>query len=70
MMIRELELLCCEDKLGIGIVHPGEEKAPETFSGLPVLTGTCKEHGDRLFSRPVATGPEVMGLKQKRGDSS
>jgi len=51
-MIRGLELLCCEERLRVGAVQPGEEKSlARPYYSLPVPEGVYKKSGEGLFTR-------------------
>ena len=60
-MLRGLEHLSCEDRLRVGVVQPGEEKAPgRPYSSLQVSKGVYKKAGEGLFTRVIGQG--VMAL--------
>jgi len=47
-----------------GAVQPGEEKAlGRPYCSLPVLKGTCKKDGDKLFSRACCDRTRDNGFK-------
>jgi len=49
-MIRGLEHLSCEERLRVGAVQPGEEKAPgRPYCGLSVLKGGLQERRGQTF---------------------
>jgi len=63
-MIRGLEPLCWEDRLGAGAGQPGEEKA----AGRPQSSCQCyKKAGDKLFSRACCDRRRGDGSKLKKG---
>jgi len=62
-MIRELEPLCWEERLRVGAVQPGEEKAlrrPE--SSCQCLEGPTGKMGKVFSAGLVAIGQGVMAL--------
>ena len=62
-MIRGLEQLPCEDRLRVGGVQPGEEKALERpYSGLPVLKGGTGKVGRETLSGGVGIGRGLTAL--------
>ena len=62
-MTKGLEHLPYEDRLRVGVVQPGEEKAPgRPYSGLPVLKGGYRKDGEGLLSGSVVMGQGVMVL--------
>jgi len=68
-MIRGLEQLCCDDRLGeLGAVQPGEEKAPgRPYNGLPVPQGAYRKAGDKLYSKACCNRARGSGFKLKEG---
>ncbi|KAK4831240.1 hypothetical protein QYF61_016472, partial [Mycteria americana] len=67
-MIRRLEHLSYEDRLRVGVVQPGEEKAlGRPYSSLPVSEGGLQEIWRGTFYKGmVVVGQGVMALNCKR----
>ncbi|GAB0176015.1 hypothetical protein GRJ2_000066700 [Grus japonensis] len=67
-LIRGLEHLCYEDRLRVGVVQPGEEKALGTpYSSLPVSKGAYRKDGEGLFMRECSDRTRGNGFKLKEG---
>jgi len=69
-MIRGLEPLCWEERLGeLGLLSLGRRRLQRELSA-PSSTerGLVRKMGTGFLSGPAATGQGVMGLNEKSGD--
>ncbi|KAK4815748.1 hypothetical protein QYF61_006786 [Mycteria americana] len=67
-MIRELEHLSCEERLRVGVFHPGEEKAlGRPIATFQYLKGASKKDRNKLFSRACCDRTRGNGFKLKEG---
>jgi len=67
-MVRGLEQLCCEERLGVGTVQPGEEKAVgRPDCGIPVPEGAYRKDGENIFSRACCDRTRSNGFKLREG---
>jgi len=65
-MVGGLEHLSYEERLRVGAVQPGGEKAPgRPYCSLPVPGGACKKAGEGLFTRAHSDRTRGNGLKLK-----
>jgi len=52
----------------VGVVQPGEEKAPgRPYCGFQYLKGVYKKDGERLCSKPCSNRTRSKGFKLKKG---
>jgi len=68
-MIRGLEPLCWEERLGeLGLLSLGKKRLRERLTAaFQYLKGACRKDGDRLFSRACSDRTRGDGFKLKEG---